>query len=145
MSRAATIGTLILIPALIVFLIYRHYMKDLNFASRYTVTSVNIDDFGFILKGWLKKILTSITWFFIIFMLLQYGSIFFSAISKYRGNKIVFTLSHIKNLGYKQITSFIRSVKYSFGAGIIGSIIGILISYFMKRKEVSGERFINFF
>ncbi|MEG0371187.1 MAG: iron ABC transporter permease, partial [Clostridium sp.] len=42
------------------------------------------------------------------------------------------------------IDSFIRSIIYAFIAGIVGSFVGIMISYYIERRKVFGYRSLDF-
>lgn len=144
LPKASAMSVLILIPALLVFLFYRWHMKDLQVFSNKASKSVVGEDNEFVLKGWIYYILVTFTWIFLIFMLLQYASIFLSAISDYRGGKIVFTMEYIKAMKYGKMSSFIRSLKYSFIAGMITSIIGLLLSYYIERRKIKGIKALDF-
>lgn len=72
-------------------------------------------------------------------MIMQYISIFLSAIIKYKFNKMFFTLDNIKRVYEYNLSSFGRSIVYSLINGLIGSLLGILISYYVDRRKVMGE------
>lgn len=144
LPKASAMSVLILLPALIVFLIYHFKMKDLQLFSNNGSKSMNLEDIDFKLRGFIKIILAIITWIFLIFMLLQYISIFLSAVSDYRGGKLYFTTEYIQAVKYSKMNSFIRSIKYSFIAGIGASVIGLLLSYFIDRRKLFGLQTLDF-
>lgn len=77
-------------------------------------------------------------------MVLQYTSIFLSAITKYNFNKMYFTLDNIRRVYEYNLSSFGRSIIYSLITGLIGSLIGIFICYYVDRRKVIGGEFIDF-
>ncbi len=143
-SRASAISVLILIPALAVFFVYRYYMENMQIFSGECREDGDENPYGFRLRGATKYFLGAITWFFLIFVFMQYLSIFLSAISDYSGHKIVFTTEYIRTMKYSKMTSFYRSIRYGFIAGIATSIIGILMSYYMERRNISYIKWMDF-
>lgn len=77
-------------------------------------------------------------------MALQYMSIFLSAITKYKAGKMYFTMEHIKNLKRFVGSSLFRSIRYAFIAGIVGSMLGFLMSYYVEIRKVPGSRILDF-
>ncbi len=96
------------------------------------------------LKGTFAIILKIITCLFLLVMALQYTSIFLSAITKYKFNKMHFTLDSIKRVYEYNLSSFGRSIIYSLITGLIGSLLGIFICYYVDRRKVIGGEFIDF-
>ncbi|SHE73927.1 ABC transporter permease [Clostridium fallax] len=140
---ASAMSILIIMPTLILFIPYRIYMKNSNIISKSNlkISSQKID---FNLKGVIGFIFNIITMFFVIIMLLQYGSIFLSAITKFSYGKMKFTLDNIIYLKEYGMDSIIRSIVYGIISGVIGSFLGILIAYFVDRKNIKGMKFIDF-
>lgn len=143
LPRAAALNVLLLIPALLAFIVYWYYMKNTKIEIGRNIKTVNLDNNKFKLTGWVKKFITFVTWFFIIFIILQYLTIFLSAITKYSNGNLVFTLKHIKGFNMKELESFFRSLRYAFITGIVGSIIGLLLSYFIEKSNIKGIKIID--
>ncbi|MGM0410226.1 MAG: ABC transporter permease, partial [Bacillota bacterium] len=143
LPRAAALNVLLLIPALLAFIVYWYYMKNTKIEIGRNVKTVNLDNNNFKLTGWVKNIITFVTWFFIIFIILQYLTIFLSAITKYNNGNLVITLKHIKGFNMKELESFFRSLRYAFITGIVGSIIGLLLSYFIEKSNIKGIKIID--
>jgi len=143
LPRAAALNVLLLIPALLAFIVYWYYMKNTKIEIGRNIKTVNLDTNKFKLTGWVKKVITFITWFFIIFIILQYLTIFLSAITKYTNGNLVFTLKHIKGFNLRELESFFRSLRYAFITGIVGSIIGLLLSYFIDKSKIKGIKIID--
>lgn len=140
---ASTMSVLLLIPALLAFLYYNHSMKSINLHGGSSV-KISLRQDSLKLDGVLGVILKGICWFYIIAMLLQYGSILLSAVSYYRGGSIVFTLEYIKAMKYGKLKSFYRSLLYSFIAGITAGLLGNLFAYYSSRKRIIGGKVLDF-
>ena len=142
-AMASAMSVLILIPSLIAFFVYRYYMKKSNLLVEGNNKIISNDN-EFSLKGAMKIFLVSITLFYIIVMLLQYGSIFISSISKFRKGNFIFTLENYQNLKNYNMSCFIRSIVYSLITGVIGSILGMIIAYFTERRKIRGMKTLDF-
>ena len=142
-AMASAMSVLILIPSLIAFFVYRYYMKKSNLLVEGNNKIISNDN-EFSLKGAMKIFLVSITLFYITVMLLQYGSIFISSISKFRKGNFIFTLENYKNLKNYNMSCFIRSIVYSLITGVIGSILGMIIAYFTERRKIRGMKTLDF-
>ena len=144
LPKASAMSVLILVPAMLVFAFYRYHMKDLQLFTNTGSKTFESGETGFELKGPLNTFLGILTWFFIIVMILQYVTIFGSAITYYNGKNYVFTLKHIKLMRYGKWGSFFRSIRYSLIAGISTSFIGLLLSYYIERRRFIGSKIIDF-
>ncbi len=142
-GMAAAMSVLILIPSLIAFLIYRFYMSKFEIFSKDSKKLFS-EGYEYKIKGVFAIILKVITYLFLLIMIMQYISIFLSAITKYKFNKMFFTLDNIKRIYNYNLGSFGRSIVYSLITGLIGGLLGILISYYVDRKKVIGGNFIDF-
>lgn len=144
LPKASAISVLILIPSLIVFALYRYYMKDFQVFSGSGSKTFESGEIDLELSKGLNLILGTITWFFIFIMLLQYISIFASAITYYDGDKYIFTLKYIQAMKGGKWGSFFRSIRYSFIAAISTGVIGLLLSYYIERRRFKGSKTIDF-
>ncbi|MGG7165256.1 ABC transporter permease [Clostridium ihumii] len=142
-AMASAMSVLILIPSLIAFFVYRYYMKKSNLLVEGNNKIISNDN-EFSLRGAMKIFLVSITLFYITVMLLQYGSIFISSISKFRKGNFIFTLENYQNLKNYNMSCFIRSIVYSLITGVIGSILGMIIAYFTERRKIRGMKTLDF-
>lgn len=142
-SRAAAMNVLLFIPSVLVFIIYRFYLKKANSSFEGNTKNSSMDMF-FKFNGFLGNFIKGITYLFIIVMLLQYLSIFLSAITEYRKGTMYFSLANILKLKNYSIDSFKRSIVYSLIAGIVGSFIGILTAYYTDRRKIKGMKTIDF-
>lgn len=142
-SRAAAMNVLLFISSVIVFIIYRFYLKKAN-SSNEGNTKNGSTDMVFRFNGFLGSFIKIITYLFIIVMLLQYFSIFLSAITEYRKGRMYFSLENILKLKNYSISSFKRSIIYSLIAGVVGSFIGIFTAYYTDRRKIRGMKTIDF-
>ncbi len=143
LSEAASMNVLILIPFFILFVPYRFYMKSYNLMSGGNLRTTS-QDIDFSLKGATKTILGSVTLIFFIIMLLQYITIFISAFSKYSYGKFSFTFEYLNYLKTYSLGSFVRSIIYSLIAGIVGSFLGVLLSFYTERRKIKGMKILDF-
>lgn len=143
LPKASAMSVLIFIPALLAFTAYRYYMKNTNSITSF-INNGN-DEERYKLDSKIKSIVTIITSFYLLLMILQYLSIFISSFSVYKSKHIEFTLDYIhKFIKYNKLDSFIRSIKYSFIVGILGSFIGLMLSYTIERKDIRFGNVVDF-
>ena len=143
LPKAAAMSVVLIIPAIIAFYFYRKSMKKIGGLSGGTKSSTS-KHINFNISKPVKLILGIITWSFIAIILIQYITIFISAISNRASGSLTFTLDYIKTFKLTNLDSFIRSIKYSLVAGFLASLIGILLSYYVERRNIYGMRFIEF-
>ena len=143
LPMAAAISILLFIPGILAFILYRVLMKDANIISGANLREELKEDVLSI-RGFFPRLLQIMTYFFLIMMILQYLSIFMSALTKQKFGSIHFTLDNIKESKNYISGSFIRSILYSLVAGIVGSIIGFLISYYLELRKIKGMKIIDF-
>lgn len=144
LELAAAMNVIILIPALIIFIVYRKLMKKYNILSKGTSNKVSFSDNTFNLKGIINWLITLICGVFFTMMILQYLTIFISGITKFSYGKMQFTLDHFKYLKLYSMTSFVRSIIYGIIVGVVGTIIGILLSYYTERRKIRGMEALDF-
>ena len=141
MPRAAAICTVLLIPALCVFLVYRRAMGETRFFSRSAVQS-SWEHLS--LPRYVSLAVFFLTWGFVIIELLKYGTIFWGAFAKTWGVNFTLTLDHIRALRFSKMGSFARSIRYSLSAAVITSVMGIILAYFLSRRKGKIMRIIDF-
>ncbi len=144
LPMAAAISILLFVPAIIAFIFYRILMKDSNIISGSNLREGSSEKGTVTIKGFFPRLLQVMTYIFLIMMILQYLSIFMSALTKQKFGTMYFTLDNIRESRNYISGSFIRSIVYSLITGIIGSIIGFLISYYLELRKIKGMRSIDF-
>lgn len=144
LQLSSAMNVIILIPALFIFILYRRLMKKNDILSKGTNNKSVSSDLSINIKGLFNFIITVISTIFFIMMILQYGVIFISGITKYSYGKIQFTLDHFNYLKLYSMSSFVRSIIYGIIVGVVGTFIGILLSYYIDRRKVWGMEVIDF-
>lgn len=140
-SRASAMSVILFIPSVIVFVIYSHFLKQDQSASK------NLRETrGRMKKTGLYHLVKILALFFISWIIIQYLAIFISAFTdKYKGetyltlNNILESIPYIKD-------SFLRSIIYSIIAGVFSSLIGLILSfysYIMNNKYMKLVDFIS--
>ncbi len=143
LGKAASMSVLLIPPALLAFWFYRKNLIEIDNKSTGTKPIGN-EDYNFELPVWLKAILSVITISFFIIVMLKYGSILLSALSINSSGKLRFTLKHIDEVKFSYIPAFIRSIVFAIIAGVVSSILGILLSYYTHRRKIKGMKYIEF-
>ena len=95
---ASAMNVIILIPALLIFIVYRRLMKNYSLIAEGTSNKTSSSDYEIKLKGIFNFIVTLVSSIFFIMMILQYLSIFVGGITKFSYGKLQFTLDHFKYL-----------------------------------------------
>ena len=81
---------------------------------------------------------------FFVMMALEYGSIFLNSFSRNLRGKITFTTMYLDALLERNMDTFIRSVEYALIVAIVGSLIGILLSYYIERRKIKFGGVLDF-
>ena len=143
LSKASAMTTLLIFPALFLFYFYRKNLEKSN--NLYSISKGGeVFNFSLTLPLPLKIFLSSISIIFVGIMFLQYGSIFLSGFYNYTINGFEFTLEYFELFKLGKYSTFIRSVIYSIIAGFSSAVIGIVISYFIERKNIRTMKIFEF-
>lgn len=139
--RASALSIMLFIPSIIVFVVYSHFLKQQQSASKnLRETTVRMKRTG------LYHLIKILAIFFVLWLAIQYAAIFTSAVTdKYKG-EIYFTLDNIIDSIPHIKDSFVRSIIYSIIAGVFASLIGLILSfysYIMKSKFMKIIDFIS--
>ncbi len=141
LSKAAAINILLIIPSLIIFVIYGKQLNTISTSQGFESES----EIPIKKKGWLYYLILSIAGFFTIALIILYSQIFLSSITKmYKGN-IYFTLDNIIETKPYITGTAIRSIIYSLISAIAGSIMGLMIGYYLKKRKLKAMKYIEFF
>lgn len=143
LGKAAAMSILLLPPAILAFLFYRKNMDNINNKSEGSKALGN-SSYSFDVPLPLKYLLGFITLSFFIIVILKYGSIFLTAMSINSSGNLRFTLQHIKNVKVSYLPSIIRSINFAIIAGVVSSILGILLSYYTHRRKIRAMKYIEF-
>lgn len=141
MPRAAAICSVLLIPALAVFFVYRKLM------GRTTLFGRKIDSSqgeGLVLSGWIAGIVFALTWSFVAVELLKYGTILWGAFARTWGVNFSLSLEHVRALRFSHMGSFVRSLEYSLISALAASFMGMVLAWFVGRRGGRAARLLDF-
>jgi len=143
LGKAAAMNVLLIPPAVLAFLFYKKSMDNISNKSEGLKTLGN-QSYGFDVPLPLKFFLGIVTVSFFIISILKYGTIFLTAISINPSGKIMFTLEHIKKVKMAYVPVIIRSINFAIIAGVVSSVVGILLSYYTHRRKIAGMKYVEF-
>lgn len=142
LAKASAINVLLLIPSLLMFLFYGSDFKSMApTAAGVTSTSeIKIKK-----SGSLYYLLLTISGFFLLAVTILYAAIVMSAFTKFYQGQMYFTLENFVETRPYITGTAIRSVVYSLISAIFGSIIGLLIGYYLKIRKMRVMKYVDFF
>ena len=139
-AKAAAINVVLLLPALIVFIFYQKSIKNISLSTHGLGSGdENIEE-----KGYLYTIVKLIAIIFIVWISIQYTSIFLSSISMMRKGKLIYTLQNIIEARVYLNKTIFRSIYYSLISAFFGSILGLTIAYYLQIRKIKIFKIIDF-
>ena len=139
-AKAAAINVVLLLPALIVFIFYQKSIKNISLSTH----GLGSGDENIEKKGYLYTIVKLIAIIFILWISIQYTSIFLSSISMMRKGKLIYTLQNIIEARVYLNKTIFRSVYYSLISAFFGSILGLIIAYYLQIRKIKIFKIIDF-
>lgn len=143
LEKASAMNMLLLIPAVIVFLLYRRIMRH----SELMLSSQGVREGGTLpIKpgGFLRVAVSAGSLLFFTMMVLQYLCIFITGFLKSKKGVYHFSLEHFNTLLGYNMDSLLRSVCYALIVGFFGTIFGMLFTYYLERRKVRFGGFYDF-
>ncbi|UTY22888.1 ABC transporter permease [Treponema denticola] len=140
LGKASAINVLLLIPAIIIFILYQKSFKNISISSHGTASS----EIEIKRQGTLFYLISIIAVFFLLWISIQYSSIIFSAFTKIKKGKMIFTFANILETRDHITSTVIRSIAYSLIAAVGGSIIGLLIAYYKQIRKIKIMQAVDF-
>ena len=134
--QAGAMNILLCVPVIIAFIFYIRNSGTMVKADK----GLRVSEAGIKRKGALFWIFTLLTGIFMIFLILQYASIILSAFIDYNKGKMFLTLNHIWEIGNYTNNTVFRSIYYSFLAAFTGSILGLLLQYYI---HIRGKKYLK--
>ncbi len=134
--QAGAMNILLCVPVIIAFIFYIRNSGTMVKADK----GLRVSEAGIKRKGALFWIFTLLTGIFMIFLVLQYTSIILSAFIDYNKGKMFLTLNHIREIGNYTNNTVFRSIYYSFLAAFIGSVLGLLLQYYI---HIRGKKYLK--
>lgn len=123
---AAVLNTILFIPSLIAFSFYRKHIYAERNEGKVSGNIIKLER-----KGFFACITKGISLFFLLWILLNYGAILFSAFTKRYMGTPYFTFQNFIDSSPYITGTFLRSILYSLIAGSLAAIIGLLIGYYL--------------
>ena len=139
-AKAAAINVVLLLPALIVFIFYQKSIKNISLSTH----GLGSGDENIEKKGYLYTIVKLIAIIFIVWISIQYTSIFLSSISMMRKGKLIYTLQNIIEARVYLNKTIFRSIYYSLISAFFGSILGLIIAYYLQIRKIKIFKIIDF-
>jgi iron(III) transport system permease protein len=141
---ASAMCIFLLLPSFLLFILYRKQMSKNKMYSYQSFSDNQLEDNKLKLPICIKIFISFITYLFIIFVILKYLTIIAGGFASFDDGKISFTLDYFKKIDYAKFSSFERSIIYSFISAIVGSILGMLISYSVEMRKIKFPQFLDF-
>ena len=140
-SKAAAMNILLLLPAFFSFLLYRMSMKraDERNKEQKGKTGLRLDS-----KHWMNLPIQFLLFFFLLFQLLQYASIFLYGFLRFNKKQIIFTWENMGSLFQYNLSTMGLSLLLAFAASVVGSFFAFLLAYLMERKMKRGKKLLDF-
>ena len=140
-SKAAAMNILLLFPAFFSFLLYRMSMKKADDRNKEQKgkTGLRLDG-----KHWMNLPIQFLLFFFLLFQLLQYASIFLYGFLRFNKKQIFFTWENMGSLFQYNLSTMGLSLLLAFTASVLGSFFAFLLTYLMERKMKRGKKLLDF-
>lgn len=140
-SKAAAMNILLLLPAFFSFLLYRMSMKraDERNKEQKGKTGLRLDS-----KHWMNLPIQFLLFFFLLFQLLQYASIFLYGFLRFNKKQIFFTWENMGSLFQYNLSTMGLSLLLAFAASVLGSFFAFLLAYLMEIKMKRGKKLLDF-
>lgn len=141
LRTGALLGTLLLLPCLLAFMLQKYVVsKRLYFSDR--ISSEDIEYKG--INKFVKYILIAITMLYILLICVKYLFIVMGGFTVQWGHDYTFTLDHFKAIFTRDFSAFGNSIKLALVSASISSLLGVFLSYLMYRKNFKTSQIIDF-
>lgn len=141
LRTGALLGTLLLIPCLLAFILQKYVIsKRLYFSDR--ISSEDIEYKG--INTFVKYALITITTLYILVVCVKYLFIVIGGFTVQWGYDYTFTLDHFKEIFTGDFSAFGNSIKLAFVTASISSLLGVFLSYLIYRKDFKTSQIIDF-
>ncbi|MDO5028712.1 MAG: ABC transporter permease subunit [Bacillota bacterium] len=138
LAKAAAMNVVILLPTLLIFLIFSKDLSSTNMAQYKRGAREEVD---LQRSGFFYYTISTLAIFFILWILSLYGSIILNAFTKMKKGNLVFTLDNFRETKFFIGDVVFRSIGYSLVSALGGSLLGLLIGYYLIIRK---ERFMKF-
>ena len=137
LELAAVASVFLIIPGAIIFILQTYVMKG-------DVTSIDTDSGAEHnqLAGWVRGLVTTVTYAFSAFVLLMFGMVAVGAFVKIPGVNNSFTLDNFG--GTASTTALTNSIIVSLVAAILAAALGMLQGFLFVRKPIPAKKSLEF-
>ena len=139
LHKAASLNILMFIPALLVFVFYQKSLKNMQTATH----GISSGESDVKRNGCIYRFIKILALFFILWIGLQYASLILSAFTSMKKGNMIFSLKNIKESLVYLDESLLRSITYSLISATLGSIIGLMIAYYMQIRKLRIAKFLD--
>lgn len=139
LKRATLLNLLLFLPAMLAFIFYMRSFRQ-TVSGSHGLSAVGRENKG---KGLLLGLIRLTALAFVLWMLLQYGSIFLQAFGKYSGGQLVLSLENWRDAIPHISGSFLRSVVYSLISSALCTLLGFLIAYYLYMRKIRWMKVID--
>lgn len=139
--RAATISVILFIPAILVFVLYMKKFKLVTMSQHGTSSGEGV---GIKREGFLYNFMKIGALLFLVWISIQYFAIIMSAFTDMNQGNIYFTLEHFRDSKSSLISTFPRTIFVSIIAGIVSSVIGLILEYYAFIRNYKVMKIIDF-
>lgn len=136
LEKASAMNMLLLIPAILVFLLYRKLMKRSETLLSSQGTRTGEEPLPVRPGGFLRWAVFGGSLLFFTMMILQYACIFITGFLKSKKGVYYFSLENFNSLFGYNLDSLARSVWYSLIVGCLGTLFGMVLAYYLERRKV---------
>ena len=139
-SKAVVMNLIILIPSLLIFLIFFKSFRNTTLGSK----NVGVLEADIKKSGIIYYISLIVTVIIVLMLASLYSAIVISAFSTMEYGKLIFTLQNFIDATDYITDVFVRSVIYSLIAGLISSVVGHVLQYYIYIRNVKVLKMIDF-
>ena len=139
LAKASAMNILILIPSVLIFIFYQNNLSAMAETSGFDRTELEIKR-----NGILYYIIAFISLILVAALSILYITIIFSAFTRMKDGSLTFTLQNLIDTKPYITGAMVRSIVYSLISAVSGSIIGLLIGYYLQIRKLRAMKVIDF-
>lgn len=139
LAKASAMNILILIPSVLIFIFYQNNLSAMAETSGFDRTELEIKR-----NGTLYYIIAAISLILVAALSILYITIIFSAFTRMKDGSLTFTLQNLIDTKPYITGAMVRSIVYSLISAVSGSIIGLLIGYYLQIRKLRAMKVIDF-
>lgn len=143
LNGAAAMTVLLLPPAIVAFYFYRRNMKRVHTLSE-RAKILEMESLNFKLPKGVQMLTGGVVAVFFLINAVQYGNLFFTAFTRNVSGTPVFTLDHFAVFQSRHVDALIRTIYMAVAAALLSTMIGVLLSYYHRRRQVKGFGVLEF-